>query len=234
VPEVDDGVDPTALLLLLDERESLDEALARLVRTCRDAIPACSDASVTLLAADGEKRTAATTSERGRQIDEWEYAADMGPCIDALRDAGEHHVPTLADAKEYDGFAEVLAGVGIRSTVGVPMLVAGEVVGALNVYASEEHAFDDEASRTVARSVASQAATALHNLRVYDASRTLAQQLEQAMASRAVIEQAKGVLMAQAGCTADEAFARLRAASQRENVKLRDVAARVVAGVALD
>lgn len=224
--------DPGALLLLLDQRETLDESLDRLARTCRDAITQCRDVSVTLLGQRGTRHTAASTSEAATRVDGWEYASDRGPCISALKEGVEHYAPTLDAAKEYGQFAEVLGEAGYCCVLGVPLIVGDEVVGALNAYASTDHAFDDDGARTVARSVAAQAATAVHNLRVFDASRQLALQLEAAMASRAVIEQAKGVLMAQTGCGPDEAFERLRSASQRENVKLRDVATRIVGSAA--
>ncbi|HWL34648.1 MAG TPA: GAF and ANTAR domain-containing protein [Frankiaceae bacterium] len=224
-------VDPTTLLLLLDERESVQDALDRLVKSCRSALPVCDDASVTLVRDDGP-RTAAATSERAFQIDQWEYEHMLGPCIDALRDGEEHYVATPADTATYGDFGTVIAEVGISSVLGIPLSAGGETVGALNVYAGVERAFDDDASRELARYVALQAATTLHNVRIYDATRTLAQQLEQAMASRATIEQAKGVLAAQAGVSPDDAFTLLRNASQRENVKLREIAERIVASVA--
>jgi GAF domain-containing protein len=230
VTETDVAVDTAALLLLLDEQEPLDAALDRLVLTCRDAVAGCTDASITMKREKGPK-TAAASSERAHGIDQWEYETNLGPCIDALRDGREHYVPTRAAAERYAGFAQVLQEAAVGSVFGVPLVAAGEIVGALNVYADAEDAFGDEASVAVARHVAAQAATTLHNLRVYDASRTLARQLESALESRAVIEQAKGVLMAQRDCSADEAFNMLRRASQRENVKLRDVAMRIVATV---
>ena len=219
------------LLLALDASESAQEALDRLVLACRAAVPYCDDASVTLVT-DGTPRTAASTSERGKTVDEWEYANDRGPCIDALKDGQEHYVATAADLAAYPGFEVVLRETGVVSILGLPLVAAGATVGALNVYAATERAFDDEASRGLCRYVAGQAATTVHNVRIYDATRTLAGQLEQAMESRATIEQANGVLVAQTGCTPDDAFGLLRAASQRENVKLRDVAERIVASVA--
>ena len=225
--QVEELPEPGALLLLLDERETLGAALERLVVTCRDAIPTCSDASVTLR--NGRhKRTAAATSGRALDIDQWEYASDAGPCIDALRDGTEHYVADLDEAAVYAGFDDMLASVGVACTIGLPLMVGDEIVGALNVYADVPGAFDDEAYKETARRVAGQAAAAVHNLRLYDASRTLAEQLQQALESRAVIEQAKGVLVAQTGCSPEEAFGRLRDASQRENVKLREIAQRIV------
>jgi GAF domain-containing protein len=227
----DDAVDPTALLLLLDAGETAQDALDRLVQACRVAVPGCTDASVTLVREDGP-RTAASSSERGTEIDQWEYQRDLGPCIDALKDAQEHYVSSPADTQRYPGFEDVLTARGIGSVLGIPLVAGGAVVGALNVYADVPHAFDGEDSRALARSVAAQVATTVHNVRIFDATRTLAEQLETAMASRATIEQAKGVLAAQTGGTPEEAFAMLRAASQRENVKLRDVAERIVGSVA--
>jgi AmiR/NasT family two-component response regulator len=82
----------------------------------------------------------------------------------------------------------------------------------------------------VGRLFAGQAGVAIANAEVYRASVALTGQLQEAMASRAVIEQAKGVLMAEQKCTPEEAFTLLRSASQRENVKLREIAERIVAG----
>ena len=228
--EAEETVDATSLLLLLDEQESLGDALDRLVATCRDAIPECTDASITMRQPNGPT-TAAATSPTARRIDTWEYESGIGPCIDAMRDGREHYLPDTAASDKYLGFSLVLREVGVASVLGVPLVAAGEIVGALNVYAATERAFDDERNVAVARHVAAQAAMTLHNLRVYDASRTLAKQLEAAMESRAVIEQAKGILMAQRDCSADDAFDMLRRASQRENVKLREVAQRIVASV---
>ena len=228
--EQSEVADSAALLLLLDEQESLDEALGRLVRTCRDAIDGCTDASVTMQRTKGPV-TAATTSERALRVDQWEYATGLGPCMDALRDGKEHYVGDHAAAEAYEGFAPVLAEAGLCSVYGLPLLVGGETLGALNLYATGDDAFVDATSVTLARHVARQAAMTLHNLRVYDAARTLAQQLEVALESRAVIEQAKGILMAQRDCSDDEAFDMLRRASQRENIKLREVAQRIVTSV---
>lgn len=219
------------LLLVLDESESLQETLDRLLAGCVAALPMCGDASVTLLR-DGAPRTAVATSDRALAIDQWEYAHERGPCIEALRDGREHYLAGAGDPAAYEGFAAFVAPLGIVTVAGLPLVAAGVVVGALNVYAERRHAFGDQPSRDLLRFVAAQAATAAHNVRVYDASRTLAVQLTAALESRATIEQAKGILTAQRGCTPEEAFALLRSASRRENVKVRQVAERIVASVA--
>jgi AmiR/NasT family two-component response regulator len=103
-----------------------------------------------------------------------------------------------------------------------------EVTGALNVYARTPGAFDDEAI-VVGQTFAGYAAVALANADLYHTTQTLTQQLQAAMASRAVIEQAKGIIMGEQRCTPDAAFRILSKVSQDSNRKVRDVAAALVA-----
>src|SRR4029079_19676080 len=97
------------------------------------------------------------------------------------------------------------------------------VIGALNVYGTRGRPFDADAAR-LAEPFAGYAAVALANAALYQSTVDLAENLQQAMHSRAVIEQAKGILMGQNRCSADETFAMLSLASQRSNRKLRDAA----------
>jgi AmiR/NasT family two-component response regulator len=102
------------------------------------------------------------------------------------------------------------------------------VTGALNVYATKPDAFDDDAIM-IAQTFAGYAAVALANAHLYDTQATLAQHMQAAMEHRAVIEQAKGIIMAERRCTPDEAFQILTKLSQDTNRKLRDVATALVA-----
>ncbi|MBB5111303.1 AmiR/NasT family two-component response regulator [Micromonospora echinospora] len=102
------------------------------------------------------------------------------------------------------------------------------VTGALNLYGSSAHAFD-QSSIDLAEEFAAYAAVALANAHLYESTSTLAQQMREAMRSRAVIEQAKGIIMGQRRCSADEAFTLLAKLSQDTNRKLRDVAEALVA-----
>jgi GAF domain-containing protein len=110
-------------------------------------------------------------------------------------------------------------------SIGLP--VERLVTGALNIYATEPAAFNDD-TITLAHKFVGYAAIALANAHLYDTTATLAQQLQTAMDSRAVIEQAKGIIMAAHRCTADEAFTILSRSSQDSNRKLRDVATSIV------
>ena len=102
--------------------------------------------------------------------------------------------------------------------------------GALNLFASTPRAFDDDAVRT-AEILSTYAAVALGNAQAYEASTVLSEQMQAAMQSRAVIEQAKGVIVAEQGCTPEEAFTILTKQSQNTNRKLRDVAATLLTRV---
>ena len=118
----------------------------------------------------------------------------------------------------------------MRSSLSVGMPVPSRIVGGLNVHAYEPHAFD-EAAVELAQQFAGFGAVALVNAALVDSKTALAVQLEQAMGSRAVSEQAKGILMGRLTCDADQAFAELVRWSQRSNRKLNVIAADIVARV---
>ena len=130
--------------------------------------------------------------------------------------------------QEYPAFTAACRRHRVRSTLSIP-LVSGDVsMGALNLYAAEAAAFDDRAEE-LAFDLAGAAGAIAANVAAYLDAVELSEQLDEAMRSRAVIEQAKGVLMAQSpDLDADGAFEVLRQASQRESVKLRCIARRVV------
>ncbi len=126
--------------------------------------------------------------------------------------------------------AQVCVDRGSLSSMSMPVPVQETVHAALNLYATEARAFDDEA-KDLARAFASFAAVGMANVHLYTSARQQAEDLDRAMESRAVIEQAKGILMAQRRCHAAEASTILTAAPQRSHRKLRDIAAAIVDGV---
>lgn len=119
---------------------------------------------------------------------------------------------------------------GVHSSMGMPIPLPGKVSAALNIFATEPNAFDGH-TKDLAATFASYATVALTNMHVYDNARQLANHLQIAMKSRSVIEQAKGMLMSERHCSAQEAFDILVAASQRTNRKVRDVATDMVESV---
>jgi GAF domain-containing protein len=121
--------------------------------------------------------------------------------------------------------------VGARSSLSTPLPYQGTTIGALNIYATRPGAFASAAAAEAAREVAEAIAVAVANADAHARLGEQARNMELAMQSRAVIEQAKGVLMAQRGVDAEGAFELLRDASQRYNRKLRDIATGIVASV---
>jgi GAF domain-containing protein len=175
--------------------------------------------------------TAAFTGEAAIALDERQYEADHGPCLHAARSSDVVVVPDTSADDRWPQYASAAAARGVRSSLSVPLPVRRQVTaGALNFYATDAAAFSDDVIE-LAQTFAGQAAVAITNAELFHATSTLAEQMQQAMASRAVIEQAKGILMRERRCSADDAFAVLVRLSQEGHQKLRDVAQRIVDGV---
>ncbi len=174
--------------------------------------------------------TVASSDDRAARVDEVQYAHDGGPCLTSL-DTGEIvHIVDLVDDDRWGAYRSAALAHGVRASLSVPLRSASTVVGALNFYASWAHAFDEERHGRAVQ-FGAEASRAL-TLAVRMAERTeMSAQLQEALASRAVIDQALGIIMAQRRCTADEAFGTLRTVSQNSNIRVRDVATRLVASV---
>jgi AmiR/NasT family two-component response regulator len=112
---------------------------------------------------------------------------------------------------------------GVHSVLSLPLLLPDQVVGAMNVYAYAKDAFDSEAVR-IGELFARPAAVSVHNAQVLAQSQRLAGQLGEALTSRAIIDQALGILRSRTGASAEEAFDRLRTMSQSQHSKLAEVA----------
>ena len=119
------------------------------------------------------------------------------------------------------------AELGVLSTLSVPLPIGEGIVGAVNVYAREPDAFDEH-SRGVATRFAAHAAAVAANMYAYEEVRDLADHLERRAESRAVVEQAKGILMERFGISADQAFQLLARAARHADAKVRSVAAGLV------
>ena len=113
------------------------------------------------------------------------------------------------------------------STMSLPLVAHDQGLGALNLYSRTAGAFSDD-DEQLGLVLAEQASVAVANAEVYWRTKELTDELEQALQSRDVIGQAKGILMAREGFNADQAFDVLRRASQRSNLKLREVAEEIV------
>jgi GAF domain-containing protein len=211
---------------VIEAAETVPAALDGLVALAKDRIPHACDVSMTLVERD-RPTTVASTGSLATELDERQYESGWGPCIDA---AVSGEALLVRDARTDTRWLEYLpkaVALGMGSSLSTPMPTRPDVAGALNVYSKEPDAFDDDALQ-LCRSLAAAAALVLAHTRRYSTVASQVQHLEEAMRSRAVIEQAKGILMAIRRCSSDEAFDVLVRHSQQSHVKLREVAARIV------
>jgi GAF domain-containing protein len=211
---------------LLVNEESLDDMLQRVAdMACRN-IGGADVAGVTMLR-DGKPTTTVSTDQTSPEIDAAQYETGVGPCLDAFRHQQVFGVPSTTEDETWPAFSQACVDHGIMSTLSLPLGVRGKGIGALNLFARQPAAFSQE-QEEVGMMFAAQASVALANAQLYDSAYRMTQQLQEAMTSRAVIDQAKGIHMGQHGVSADEAFNILRRQSQRENRKLREVAQETV------
>jgi GAF domain-containing protein len=186
------------------------------------SLPGRPEASVTLMKGS-RPYTAAFSGPLAKALDESQYGHGHGPCLEAATTGEVVEVVDTRDDDRWPGYIESAARHGCRSSLSVPLPLHEGVTGGLNVYAREPAAFNDE-SRQLAPRLAAYAAVAAGNLLLYEGAVARAANLEVALRSRAVIDQAKGMLMERFRLTADQAFSALAQVSMESNRKLRDVA----------
>jgi hypothetical protein len=162
-------------------------------------------------------------------LDERQYHPDFGPGIAAAVIGSGIDVADTAGDEVFADFSRSARRSGIRWAVSVPVPGVRPVHASVTAYGVDDAL--PEPHRALLTDLAPHLAATLVNAYAYAAAVQKADQLQGAMASRAVIEQAKGIIMSQHGCGCDEAFAVLRNASMRSNRKVRDVAQAVVDGV---
>jgi GAF domain-containing protein len=212
---------------LLLENETLETTLDRVSQLAARTVPGCDGAGVTVVDALGHAATVAATGELVLRVDRRQYEAGQGPCLDALRTRTVVSVDVEEAAERYPDFAGEARALGVRSFLAAPLVAGDAALGSLNLYSRATAGFDALDEALVALFVG-QASVAVANARLYDSTRRLTDQMSEAMTSRSVIEQAKGVLMGRHGVDAQQAFDLLRERSQRANVKLHLIAEAVV------
>jgi GAF domain-containing protein len=205
---------------------TLEQTLARVADLTREAVPPAEVVGLTLIV-EGRARTPIFTDPMAPALDRAQYDAGDGPCMAAFEERRMTSIESTREPGRWTEFRRVAADHGILSTLSFPLVVQEAPVGALNLYARRERAFG-EGDAEIGSLFAAQAAIVLANSLAYWDAHDLSARLSEAMEHRAVIEQAKGILMATHRCPPDDAFQLLVKASQHENVKLRRIAQRIV------
>lgn len=181
---------------------------------------------MTVLDRVGTTTAVASDTEAGR-VDALQYAVNDGPCLEAYRQQAVIRIECTDTDTRWPEFSRGAAANGIHSTLSFPLIVNGERLGALNLYSERESGFDEIAEDT-GRQFVVHAAAILANAQAYWRNDALRRDLERALESRGVIDQAKGILMSQGNIDAEEAFAVLKRASQRANRKVQVLAQEIV------
>ncbi|MDQ2837310.1 MAG: GAF and ANTAR domain-containing protein [Actinomycetota bacterium] len=209
----------------------LPELLVQVATFAANAIPGAEGAGVTLLRidrTDNRIEALAASAPFVSEIDEIQYVTlNEGPCITAALERRTVRSGSLGGEKMWPRFGPRVGRLGVHSALSLPLLLPGQVVGAINVYAHGKDVFDEHAAH-LGELFAKPAAVAVHNAQILAQALALTRQLQTALSSRPVIDQAVGLLRGRSGGTAEEAFARLRAISQSEHIKLADLAQRIV------
>lgn len=179
---------------------------------------------------EGRAVTIASSDDAAFELDQVQQTSGEGPCVEAIATGALVEINEPGDLAKWPAWRRTALKHGLHQAISLPMIARGEVIGAMNLYSTGGVPFtheDREAAHTFATHATGTLVVAMRLSQLAD----LTGHLESALSSRAVIDQAKGVLMTKNRCTADEAFAILVKTSQNENVKVRDLAEQVLSQV---
>jgi GAF domain-containing protein len=157
------------------------------------------------------------------EVDDIQYGLGEGPCVSAVAEGFTVISGNLGGSPQWPRFGPRVGRLGVHSALSLPLLLPDRIVGALNVYAHDRDAFPARAVR-LGEAFAPEAAVSVSNAQMLAQAERLVGQLQEALTSRAEIDQALGILMSRTGVTAAEALARLKLLSQSQSVKLSEVA----------
>jgi len=174
--------------------------------------------------------TIAASDQLAAHVDEVQYGAGDGPCLQTLRTGKAVHVVDMATERRWDAYPAHAMAYGVRSSLSLPLRGDSAIQGALNLYATSPHAFNDGAQLR-AELFTSHVSALLTAVARQARQVQLSDQLRGALAARTVIDQAVGIVMDQQRCDAARAFELLREASQHQNRKLREIAGDIVTAV---
>lgn len=213
-----------SLAAVLYEGQDVPSVLQAIVDAAVPLIPGCDHASIAMII-KGEFTTVAASDDVARQVDTFEREVGDGPCVDAIIEDAFQVDTDITTGCQWPHLAEkVLARTPVRGMIGYRLLIDGRKSGALNIFSDTPGALTSASADAgaILAAFASVAVTAALN-------HERAEQLQQGLESNREIGKAIGLLMAAREISADAAFELLRTTSSRMNVKLAEIAARIVA-----
>lgn len=200
----------------LQSERTLDDTLRGITRAAVETVPGAHHAGISEVQGRRKVLTRAGTAEVVSLVDKVQYETGQGPCLDAIYQEQTVRLADMAAEPRWPEFTGRALDLGIRGMLSFKLYVRGNNLGALTLYAERPHAFSDE-SEYVGLLFASHAAVAMIGARQQ-------QNADQALRTRDLIGQAKGILMERHRITADRAFDLMIAASQRTNSRLTTIA----------
>lgn len=204
----------------LESKHGVPDTLSAIVGAAIDTVPGVEQGGISLVEGRRIVTPQAASVEMVEVCDALQSQTGQGPCLQAIAEQQTVVVADLAAEQRWPLFSAAAADLGARSMLSIPLFVTEDNLGALNLYSSKPNAFNEE-SEQVGRPFAAHAAIALVGAQHE-------RQLNDAVASRELIGQAQGLLMAQNSIGASDAFRMLVQASQRSNTKLRDLVGQIV------
>jgi transcriptional regulator with GAF, ATPase, and Fis domain len=210
---------------LVDEFDLV--ALLQLLSTRSVRLFEVAAAGVMLQDAHGELQVVASSDPGARMLELLELQSKEGPCLDAFHSSTAVQASACEASGRWPVFAAQAHELGYHSFSAVPLRLRAQTIGALNLFGCTEVLLPGRELRN-AQAVADIAAISVLNMRALHESRLVAEQLQYALTSRVVLEQAKGILAVKLSCDVDRAFLAMREFSRRRNLRLTDVARSVV------
>ncbi|WP_329139882.1 GAF and ANTAR domain-containing protein [Streptomyces sp. NBC_01476] len=217
--------DLTALLLTT---KTLEEFLLALAVRSMDQAPSCDGCGITL-ERDGRPLTVASTGATASRLDEKQYGQDDGPCLQALRTGQEVSVTDMPAERRWGDYPAYAVSCGTNSSLSLPIASRTDTAGAINLYAGSPDGFAD-ADLAVLRSLAAQATGAIALAQRLADVQVFNDGLQAELKSRATVDRATGVVIAQRHCTPQRATAILRSGARRRGITLHEVCAELLGG----
>lgn len=204
------------------------ELLQTLVDTCTEVLEV-SAAGLMLADDEGNLGVVASTSEAGHLVDLIQLSSGTGPCVDSYRTGAVVSVADIAEIRDqWPTFIDTALDQGFHAVHAVPLRLRTEVIGTMNLFSTQPGILDDE-NAALAQGLADVATIAILQERALREHNIAREQLQGALTSRIVIEQAKGVISQLRNVDMDEAFALLRQYARSNHLQIREVSEKVVA-----
>jgi GAF domain-containing protein len=211
-----------------DQHTDDEHFLRQICSHAVDIVDSAHMAGITVAESDSTHRTVAATDDVVHAVDELQFRLGAGPAVESADTSCVVHAHSAEANRRWPQFAGEAHHAGVSSFLSAPLPGQGQTLGTLNLYSRDQHGFTD-ADAAVIELFALTAYFALRSSHQLELARARTRDLELALESRGVIEQAKGIIMGTRHVTADDAFSLLIQESQTSNIKLRIVAQQHIA-----